>query len=309
MSSFYKKNYPIVTYGIIVLFAVTFSFCKKEQSIPPLTEWENTFTPPLENNNQRDTVFDDEYITFSTDNTPSDRYIWSWGDGSENDTTQTIFATHQFSHIGLNIIRLRVERGNTYGENTDSIYVIHHNIPHCGFRIDCYDSLYVQNVSHFVANINTPDCQSTCSFDYHWDFGDGSTGAGYHTTHSFDNTGMYLIKLSVTRCSGPDTIIQKQIIVSGSSDTTSYKCLCTYMAGGSSFLDTIHTQNLPYNPIKVDGRVLLRSGNANHYIGDYNCNPYGCETYILDAFNNLDSIYYTVKLPPYIEYSCSGRQL
>jgi hypothetical protein len=292
--------------GIFVICIINFNFCTKEPSPP---QWQNTFTPTLVNNNQRDTVYDDEYITFSTDNKPSDRYIWSWSDGSQNDTTQTIYITHQFKQIGLNIVRLRVERGNTYGENIDSIYVLHHDIPHCGFRIDCDDSLYVQNVSHFVANVSTPDCQSTCNFSYHWDFGDGSIGTGYHTTHSFDNIGTYMIKLRVERCNGPDTVVQKQITVSGSSDVTSYKCHCFYMSNGSSFLDTVHTQNLPHNPIKVDGRVLRRSGNANHYLGEYNCNPNGCEVYIIDAFNNLDSIYYITKIPPFIEFACSGLRL
>jgi hypothetical protein len=309
MSSFYQKNCTIIYNGIIVLIAVVFSFCAKEQPTHPFTAWQNTFTPYLENNNQRDTVFDDENITFSTDNTPSDRYIWSWGDGSKNDTTQTIYAIHQFKRIGLNIVTLRVERGKTYGEKSLSIYVKHHNVPNCGFRIDCDDSLYVQNVSHFVANINTPNCQSTCSFDYQWDFGDGSTGVGYHTTHSFDKTGTYLVKVKISRCSGPDTMLQKQIFVSGSSNTVLYNCKCINIAGGNSFLDTIPIQNLPYNPIKVDGRVLRRSGNANHYYGEYNCNPNGCDSYILDAFNNLDSIHYRIKLPPFVEYTCSGRRL
>ncbi|WP_373552863.1 hypothetical protein [Haliscomenobacter sp.] len=50
----------------------------------------------------------------------------------------------------------------------------------------------MQNTSHFVANINTENCQSNCSFGYQWDFGDGSMGMGYHTTHSYSNTGIEL---------------------------------------------------------------------------------------------------------------------
>lgn len=296
--------------GITVLVvALVFSYCTKENHTPLLPDWQNTFTPVLENNNQRDTVFDDEYITFSTHNISADRFIWSWGDGSKNDTTQTIYAIHQFSRIGMNIVKLRVELGNTYGEKTDSIWVKHRNTPYCGFRIDSDDSLYVQYTAHFVANINTPDCQSACSFAYFWNFGDGSTGEGYHTTHSFSDNGVYVVKVRITRCEGPDTTVQKTIVVSGGSNIAEYQCLCIYAAGGSSFLDTIRTENLPYNPIKVDGRVLRRSGNANHYFGEYNCNPSGCETYLLDAFDNLDSIHYTIKLPPFIEYSCSGRRL
>ncbi len=295
----------------LLAIALLFSFCKKEepvQAVPPVSTWQNTFTPTLENNNQRDTVFDDENITFSTGNTPSDRYIWSWGDGSKSDTTQTIYAIHQFKRIGMNIVKLRVERGNTYGEKTDSIWVKHKYIPSCGFRIDCDDSLYVQNSSHFVANISTANCQSTCNFTYQWDYGDGSTGTGYHSTHSYSNVGSFLVKVRITRCNGSDTIIQKPIVVTGSSAKTPYKCRCIHAMSGSSFADTIRVQNLPYNPIKVQGRILRRSGNANHYYGDYNCSPSGCETYTLDAYDNLDSIRYKVVIP-WVEYTCSGRRL
>lgn len=309
-----KKCSPLFLYGIMTWIALTFSFCKKEEYIPPPPPpppppaWQNTFTPHLENNNQRDTVFDDEDITFSTFNTPSDRYIWSWGDGSKSDTTQTIYAIHQFKRIGMNIVKLRVERGNTYGEKTDSIWVKHHDIPLCGFRIDSDDSSYVQNTAHFVANISTANCQSTCSFGYQWDFGDGSTGTGYHTTHSYSDTGRFLVQVRITRCGGSDTIVQKQIVISGTSDTYAYKCLCISAMGGNSFSDTIYVQNLPYNPIKVEERVLRRSGSANHYYGEYNCNPHSCETYTLDAFDNLDSIQYRVVIP-WVEYTCSGRRL
>ncbi|MDX2134525.1 MAG: PKD domain-containing protein [Saprospiraceae bacterium] len=313
MTSRSKQFSPLFQCVVIAIIALIFSFCKREEDIqpaPPSPTWQNTFTPILENNYQRDTVYDDEYITFSTSNTPSDRYIWSWGDGSKSDTTQTNYAFHQYSRIGMNIIKLRVERGNTYGEKTDSIWVIHRYIPPCGFRIDSYDSLYVQDTSHFVANISTADCQSTCNFGYQWDFGDGSSGTGYHTTHSYNNTGNFLVKVRITRCGGSDTIVQKQIVVGGDSATDAYKCLCVYTMGGNSFSDTIHVQNLPYNPIKVEGRILHRSGNANHYFGDHNCNPNGCETYILDVFNNLDSIQYKALVAiPWGAYTCSGKRL
>ncbi len=294
--------------SFIAIIALTAAACKKEEPAQPSPVWQNTFTPRLENNNQRDTVYDDENITFSTSNTPSDRYIWSWGDGSKSDTTQTHYAIHRFKRIGMNIVKLRVERGNTYGEKTDSIWVKHHNISLCGFRIDSDDSLYVQNTSHFVANINTENCQSNCSFGYQWDFGDGSMGTGYHTTHSYSNTGSFLVKVRITRCGGPDMMIQKRIVVSGSSATTAYKCLCISPRGGNPFLDTIQVQNLPYNPIKVEGGVLRRSGTANRYFGEYNCNLNGCETYTLDVFNALDSIQYKVA-KSWVEYTCSGRKL
>lgn len=294
---------------IAVLMVFCMFACKKETTTPPAT-WEKTFTPYLENNNQRDTVYDDENITFSTDQTPSDRYIWSWGDGSKNDTTQTIYAIHQFRRIGLNIITLRVERGNTYGENTDSVWVIHHAIPPCGFRIDSNDSLYVSNTAHFVANIATPDCQSTCDFAYLWDFGDGKTGTGYHTTHTYDFTGTYTVKVNITRCGSADTTAQKTVVVGGSTEKVFYQCQCATDSGTNAFVDTIEVQNLPNNPIKVDDRVLQRLSGSNRYYGEFNCNPSGCDTYMLDVFENQDSVQYRYKtLFSFYGINCSGKRL
>ncbi|MBK7427297.1 MAG: PKD domain-containing protein [Saprospiraceae bacterium] len=185
MTTFSKKISQSWLLVMMIITTLTFTSCKKDENVPPPPVWHNTFTPPLENNNQRDSVYDDENITFSTHNPASGIYIWSWGDGSKNDTTETIYAIHRFQRLGLNIVKLRVERGNTYGENTDSIWVFHRDIPPCGFRIDGQDSLYIQHASQFVANINTPDCNSTCSFEYQWDFGDGNTGTGYSISHIY----------------------------------------------------------------------------------------------------------------------------
>jgi hypothetical protein len=309
--SLYKNNHAFMKKLLFIAVLMVFCMfaCKKETTTPPTT-WEKTFTPYLENNNQRDTVYDDENITFSTDQTPSDRYIWSWGDGSKNDTTQTIYAIHQFRRIGLNIIKLRVERGNTYGENTDSVWVIHHAIPPCGFRIDSNDSLYIRDTAHFVANIATPDCQSTCSFSYQWDFGDGKTGTGYHTTHAYDSTGTFTVKVKIARCESPDTIAQKTVVVSGSTEKNDYKCQCVTDAGTFAFFDTIEVQNLPYNPIKVAGRVLQRLSNSNRYFGEFNCKPTGCDTYMLDVFDSQDSVQYRFKtLFNFYAINCSGKRL
>ena len=46
-----KKLLFIAVLTVFCMFA-----CKKETTTPPTT-WEKTFTPYLENNNQRDTVF------------------------------------------------------------------------------------------------------------------------------------------------------------------------------------------------------------------------------------------------------------
>lgn len=308
MTTFSKKISQSWLLVMMIITTLTFTSCKKDENVPPPPVWHNTFTPPLENNNQRDSVYDDEDITFSTNNPASGIYIWSWGDGSKNDTTETIYAIHRFQSLGLNIVKLRVERGNTYGENTDSIWVFHRDIPPCGFRIDGQDSLYIQHASQFVANINTPNCNSTCSFDYQWDFGDGNSGTGYSVSHSYEVKGTYLLKVKISRCNDSDINLQKTIVVSEGLETYAYKCSCQPVSGGFVAIDTIEVQNLPSNPILADGRVLRRTAAPNRYYGEYDCNTYRCDTYTLDVFENLDSIDYSVVVSAY-SYVCRGRRL
>lgn len=57
--------------------------------------------------------------------------------------------------------------------------------------------------------------QSTGSISqYSWDFGDGTSGAGETTTHTYDAQGDYLVKLTITGQSGAQTSTTEEVLVS-----------------------------------------------------------------------------------------------
>lgn len=295
----------------LTILTIVFAFCKSDQSeilVAPPAIWRNTFTPILGMINNRDTVYDDEYVSFHTDFATSDRYIWSWGDGTKTDTTKEFYCSHLFKGEGYKTVQVRIERGLTYGENKFKLWVKHRNTPSCGFRLVSDDSLYVENPSPFLAIVNTSPCLINCGFAYYWDFGDGNIGSGYNPKVSYSKPGEYLVQVRISRCEAADTVLQKKVVVVGNAPITPYACSCLSINNSTIFLDTIDIQNLPHNPIKVDGRVLRRNGESHRYYGEFNCIPNQCDTYTLDVSDNLDSVQYKVTLP-YVLYNCVGKRL
>ncbi len=92
----------------------------------------------------------------------------------------------------------------------------------------------------------TDDCTSlTCSFDasastadgatitsYAWDFGDGSTGTGKTTTHTYDGNGTYTVKLTIGTDKGGADTVSKQVTVErvNQAPVASFTTVCDELA-------------------------------------------------------------------------------
>ncbi|TLZ80755.1 MAG: PKD domain-containing protein, partial [Methanobacteriota archaeon] len=55
------------------------------------------------------------------------------------------------------------------------------------------------------------------SLVYHWDFGDGTYGAGWQTSKQYAASGTYHVTLNVTNSFGVSTIVVHDIVVQASS--------------------------------------------------------------------------------------------
>ena len=66
---------------------------------------------------------------------------------------------------------------------------------------------------------NVPEDNAAVS--HSWDFGDGSTGRGKSTTHTYEQAGSYLLKLSVTDSAGRVGTVEERITVKAATAATS----------------------------------------------------------------------------------------
>lgn len=116
-------------------------------------------------------------------------FFWDFGDG---DTSNAIEPIHSFPAPGSYTVKLKVRNKNYPDVCSDSTEKII-NIPSlaCTAAFSyTTDSLRPVDVSFFAEITGTPDIVM-------WDFGDGSTSTELNPIHSFPDTGIYQVTLSV----------------------------------------------------------------------------------------------------------------
>jgi len=148
-----------------------------------------------------------ENVSFYNESTGgADGWYWDFGDGSDSTDENP---THVFDTAGAYDVTLEITRSI----DDATIQVIH--------RVIVQDSL----AADFVWAPETPGVgemvqfsdQSTGNPDvWTWDFGDGSTSSETNPIHSFDEAGVYLVTMEVSRSSdGVIDEIEKNIVVGG----------------------------------------------------------------------------------------------
>lgn len=106
---------------------------------------------------------------------------------------------------------------------------------------------------------------------YTWDFGDGTTGSGITTSHTYDTNGTYNVVLTITGPCGTDTI-SKTISVNGISleENALSRSMSIYPNPADDVV-TIHFETLNQNAViritDMAGKEVLRleEGNINKY--------------------------------------------
>jgi PKD repeat protein len=132
-------------------------------------------------------------------------YSWSFGDGTTGYGPTT---THSYSNEGSYTIKLRVSDGELDAEDKVTITVHEpapqNNPPEAmivepleGASAEVDDSVYFDG-----SDSSDPDGDTLA---YIWDFGDGVTGTGEVTTHSYSESGTYTIILTVNDDEFEDT--------------------------------------------------------------------------------------------------------
>ncbi len=123
-------------------------------------------------------------------------YAWQFGDGS---TGAGVASSHGFAAAGTYTVTLTVtdDSGNT--NSVSGLKTIIDRPPVAGFN-ESSTSVPTGTPVQFDASISS-DADGTIAA-YSWLFGDGSTGSGVTTSHSYSVAGPYTVTLTVTDDSG-----------------------------------------------------------------------------------------------------------
>jgi len=166
-------------------------------------------TPPVADAGPDQTVAEDTLVTFdgseSSDNIGITSYTWTFMD-STSQTLTGINPTYTFSTPGTYVVTLNVtDAAGNYAADIVTITVLDVTKPIADAGPD--QTVKIGTTVAFNAGGSS---DNTAIINCEWDFGDGITGTGITTTHTYTEPGTYIITLTVRDAAGnyaKDTLI------------------------------------------------------------------------------------------------------
>jgi PKD repeat protein len=142
---------------------------------------------------------------------------WDWDFGSGR-TASGITTTKRYDTPGSYIVTLKVEddAGST-AQATQTVTVANAagpgagGVPTASFTFSPTSPSVSQTVFFNAAGSTSPS--GTTITSYAWDFGDGTTGAGASTPHSFTTPGTYVVRLTIANSAGQTATTTQNVTV------------------------------------------------------------------------------------------------
>ena len=144
-------------------------------------------------------VFD---ASSSTDNRGIASYSWDFGDGTTG--TGVMPAAHTYNTCGTYVVKLTVtDYWGLKGYATVIINVGETGGPSVNIQVTPGTTGTAPFTVYFDASDTTFETEcGVGTATYSWNFGDGSTGNGVTTSHTYENNGVYTVILTVTDSGG-----------------------------------------------------------------------------------------------------------
>ncbi|HDS09870.1 MAG TPA: PKD domain-containing protein, partial [Firmicutes bacterium] len=154
-------------------------------------------------------------------------FTWDFGDGTTGSDTWTY---HVYDSTGMKTVTLAVSDGLCI--SYDSIYVkVYENEPPVARMWVRPNPASIGYPVEFGGwNSYDPNCEQWFGpgLSYDWDFGDGDTGVGSWVSHSYVNTGVYTVTLTVTDSDSATNSISTELEILDSG------CFLTTVSGWPS---------------------------------------------------------------------------
>ena len=184
-------------------------------------------------------------------------FLWSFGDGQ---TSTLVNPVYKYRTSGNYMITLKSYRTNPDGTVcTDSVsQAIQVNSSMTGW-FEASDS--VSNCAPLTVTFTNRNLPSVTA---NWDFGDGSTGAGDHVTHTFTKAGTYTVTLTTVVPGGCTYMTTREIRVLGPSGAVTYQggYLCNDRTARFQ-ANTSNTDSIRWH--FGDGTTLVTSSNVVYH--------------------------------------------
>ena len=143
-------------------------------------------------------------------------YSWDFGDGTVTSGSQ--LATHQYLIAGTYTATITVTDSQGASSSMSSQPIMVTIGSGGGGSASPTAAITVSGISDsepIVVSLNgassAPSEQTESITDYSWNFGDGSTGTGVHTQHTYIDPGTYTVQLTVTDSLGKQAVTTKAI--------------------------------------------------------------------------------------------------
>jgi PKD repeat protein len=136
------------------------------------------------------------------------RYDWSFGDGATA-TGETV--SHVYTSANSFRVTLTVTDNDGNKDTREQTVTVGENQPPTALFVISPTSGKVGDTINFNASQSSDPDSDTLS--YQWDFGDGNTGAGVTTSHTYTSAGTYSVVLTVTDDSGNTASTSRTITI------------------------------------------------------------------------------------------------
>ena len=209
---------PIHTYDEdgfyeVTVFVTSTSGCEVELSFPLFTD-----QPPntdcevyieYEDLDSLTYVFSSEAYGLTGDQVGVLSYFWQFDDGT---TSNDPDPTHTFPDEGIYSVELTVLTEDSCLVTASAVIVIGDS-PVDTFFYGCQAMFFVSDVGADSLTLSFEDLSFGSPVEWYWEFGDGETSEDQNPTHTYEESGVYLVELSILTSAGCESNISFDICV------------------------------------------------------------------------------------------------
>lgn len=142
-------------------------------------------------------------------NYPSfESYYWNFGNGN---TSNSQSASISYPTPGMHLFSLTLTNGCGNSAMITDTIIISNNLPVMGLQIEQPYLTELCPGDEYFLSVEVSGGYEW--FDFLWDFGDGSFGDDFYTTHSYDLPGTYIVSVTATNFCGNSATLSDTVLV------------------------------------------------------------------------------------------------